>query len=94
MRPINKEIDVNKNQVAIGVVGTTLTTGILSIVKTVMDGRKERKAIEKQLEQDLENLHAAADIVMAKLKSNQYRGKSFQDIMIDLEFHRIVAGLN
>ena len=85
---------MNKNQVAIGVVGTTLTTGILSIVKTVMDGRKERKAIEKQLEQDLENLHAAADIVMAKLKSNQYRGKSFQDIMIDLEFHRIVAGLN
>ena len=85
---------MNKNQVAIGVVGTTLTTGILSIVKTVMDGRKERKAIEKQLEQDLENLHAAADIVMAKLQNNQYRGKSFQDIMIDLEFQRIVAGLN
>jgi len=94
MRPINKEIDVNKNQVAIGVVGTTLTTGILSIIKTVRDGRKERKAIEKQLEKDLENLHTATDVVLAKLKSNQYRGKSFQDIMIDLEFQRIVAGLN
>lgn len=86
---------MNRNQMFVsGVVGTILVNGIVGIVKTVRDGRKEREQIQIQLEKDRANLQTATDRVLQKLATDHYRGKSLADIMMDWKFQMIVEGLN
>lgn len=86
---------MNRNQMFVsGVVGTILVNGVLSITKTIREGRKERKAIETELEQELAKFNAATDRCLEKLENGKYRGMSFQDIMTDWKFEQIIERLN